>query len=253
MLGVHIQVAVQWQKAPGGDRAAYAADVSHRTNTTKGVPIMTARPYDAVLCDVDGVLRHWPAPGPTDLDHVHGLPAGTIAAAAFAPSRLQPAITGEVTDEQWRSAVTTDLADVCGSIDRARSVVTAWSELMPRVDQEVVSLLTRVREVATVALVSNATTRLESDLARQGLNNLADAVVNTSRIGIAKPDPRVCLIAAERVGASVHRCLFIDDTTANVIAAREVGMTALHYRQIEDLQDALSALLATATPHAQGQ
>ncbi|MFD0622680.1 HAD family hydrolase [Streptomyces sanglieri] len=214
---------------------------------------MTARPYDAVLCDVDGVLRHWPAPGPTDLDHVHGLPAGTIAAAAFAPSRLQPAITGEVTDEQWRSAVTTDLADVCGSIDRARSVVTAWSELMPRVDQEVVSLLTRVREVATVALVSNATTRLESDLARQGLNNLADAVVNTSRIGIAKPDPRVCLIAAERVGASVHRCLFIDDTTANVIAAREVGMTALHYRQIEDLQDALSALLATATPHAQGQ
>ncbi|MFE2932344.1 hypothetical protein [Streptomyces sp. NPDC059278] len=31
------------------------------------------------------------------------------------------------------------------------------------------------------------------------------------------------------------------------------GMTALHYRQIEDLQDALSALLATATPHAQRQ
>lgn len=88
MLDVHIQVALQWQKAPGGDRAAYAADVSHRANTTKGVPITTDRPYYAVLCDVDGVLRHWPAPGPADLDHVHGLPAGTIAAAAFAPSRL---------------------------------------------------------------------------------------------------------------------------------------------------------------------
>lgn len=214
---------------------------------------MAVRPYDAVLCDIDGVLRHWPAPGPTDLDRVHGLPGGTIAAAAFAPSRLRPAITGEVTDEQWRSAVADDLSEACGSIDRARSIVTAWSELVPSVDQEVVSLLARVREVAAVALVSNATTRLESDLARQGLDTLADAVVNTSRIGVAKPDPRVYLIAAERVGAPVHRCLFVDDTAANVIAAREVGMTALHYRTIGDLREALSALLAAATPPAQGQ
>ncbi|MDX3536932.1 HAD-IA family hydrolase [Streptomyces sp. MB09-01] len=204
---------------------------------------MTVRPYDAVLCGIDGVLRHWPAPGPTDLDHVHGLPAGTIAAAAFAPARLHPAITGEVTDEQWRAAVATDLADACGSADRARSIVTAWSELVPRVDQEAVSLLTRVREVVAVALVSNATTRLESDLARQGLNDLADAVVNTSRIGVAKPDPRVYRMAAERVGVPVHRCLFIDDTADNVVAARAVGMAAVHYRRIEDLEDALSAFL----------
>ncbi|WP_404953072.1 HAD-IA family hydrolase [Streptomyces sp. 147326] len=206
---------------------------------------MRVRPYDAVLCDIDGVLRHWPAPGLTDLDHVHGLPAGTIAAAAFAPSRLHPAITGEVTDEQWRAAVATDLADACGSADRARRIVSAWSAFVPRVDQEVASLLTRVREVVAVALVSNATTRLESDLARQGLNGLADAVVNTSRIGVAKPDPRVYRTAAARVGVPVHRCLFIDDTADNVVAAREVGMAAVHYRRIEDLEDALSALLPT--------
>lgn len=33
MLGVHIQVAVQWQKASGGDWAAYADDVSRRDTT----------------------------------------------------------------------------------------------------------------------------------------------------------------------------------------------------------------------------
>lgn len=31
VLGVHIQVAVQWQKASVGDWAAYAAEVSPRT------------------------------------------------------------------------------------------------------------------------------------------------------------------------------------------------------------------------------
>ncbi|MFC9246096.1 HAD family hydrolase [Streptomyces sp. NPDC057136] len=62
---------------------------------------------------------------------------------------------------------------------------------------EVVALLKRARKAVTVALVSNATTRLDSDLARQGLDVLADAVVNTAHIGVAKPDPRVYLIAAE--------------------------------------------------------
>jgi putative hydrolase of the HAD superfamily len=211
---------------------------------------MAACPYDAVLCDIDGVLRLWP--DNTELDLVHGLPAGTLAAAAFAPSRLRPAITGQITDEQWRSAVATDIAAACGSTDTARNLVTAWADLMPQVDHGVVALLASIRDVTTVALVSNATTRLEQDLARQGLDNLAHTVVNTSRIGVAKPDPQVYRIAAERAHAPIHRCLFIDDTPANVTAARAVGMTALHYLNIEDLQEALSALLDPTTSPGPG-
>ncbi len=198
-------------------------------------------PFDAVLCDIDGVLRHWPAADA--LESSHGLPVGALAAAAFAPARLQPAITGVITDEQWRAAVTADLAAAGGSADRAQAAVAAWSALLPRVDQGVVALLTRARALVSVALVSNATTRLEWDLDRQGLAGLADAVVNTARIGVAKPDPRVYAIAAARVGAPPHRCLFVDDTPANVTAAREAGMTALHYRRLDDLRATLSPLL----------
>ncbi|WP_405897561.1 HAD-IA family hydrolase [Streptomyces sp. NBC_00727] len=209
---------------------------------------MTARLYDAVLCDIDGVIRHWPTA--SDIETSHGLPTGSLAATAFAPARLHPAVTGRITDEQWRSAVAADLTAICGSADRAHAAVTDWSNLVPRVDHEVVSLLTHARTVATVVLVSNATTRLEWDLARQGLDDLADAVVNTSRIGFMKPDPRVYAMAAAKADAPLHRCLFIDDTAANVTAARKAGMTALHYRQIADLRNALAPLLRTA-PDAQ--
>lgn len=205
---------------------------------------MTTRPYDAVLCDLDGVVRHWPTV--EDIERHRGLPAGALAKAAFTPSRLHPAVTGQITDEQWRSAVATDLAEICGSSERAHAAVTDWSNQVPRVDHEVVSLLVRARTVATVALVSNATTRLEWDLAQQGIDDLADIVVNTSRVGFMKPDPRVYLLAAEHAGAPLHRCLFVDDTAANVAAASEVGMTALHYRQIEDLRTALTPLLDAA-------
>jgi putative hydrolase of the HAD superfamily len=202
---------------------------------------MTARPHDAVLCDIDGVVRHWPSA--EELELTYGLPAGSIAAAHFMPSRLNPAITGKITDEQWRSAAASDLAAVCGSADRSRAAVKAWSMLEPRNDPEVVSLLAKAREMVTVALVSNATTRLEQDLARHELSTLAHVVVSSARIGVAKPDPSFYTIAAEQVGASVDRCLFIDDTPANVAAARGLGMTAVQYQRPEDLRAALAPYL----------
>ncbi|MFI7367226.1 HAD-IA family hydrolase [Streptomyces sp. NPDC050149] len=201
-------------------------------------------PYDAVLCDIDGVIRHWPAAD--ELEREHGIPLGPLATAAFAPARLHPAITGQITDEQWRSEVAADLAARHGSKERADASVQAWSALLPLVDQEVVALLLEARAVVSVALVSNATTRLEQDLEQQGLADLADVVVNTARIGVAKPDLRVYRTAAERLDAAIDRCLFIDDTEANVTAAREAGMAAVHYRRLEDLHAALSPLRRVA-------
>jgi putative hydrolase of the HAD superfamily len=195
--------------------------------------------FDAVLCDLDGVLRLW-APM-HELDLAHGLPAGTLAAAVFREERLLPAITGRVSDEEWRSAVAEDLAEPCGSPQRARELVAAWSELTGRVDEEVLHLLAGARQAALpVVLVSNATTRLEADLARLGLDRALDAVVNTARIGVAKPDHRVYRIAAERAGVELSRCLFVDDSATNVAAARALGMPAVHYRRPADLRAALA-------------
>jgi putative hydrolase of the HAD superfamily len=203
---------------------------------------MSGRPYDAVLCDIDGVIRHWPALD--DIELAHDLPLGSVAAAAFSSSRLDPAITGSITDAQWRSAIARDLADTCGSTAIARAVVRAWSSMQPRADDQVVALLSRARQYVTVALVSNATTRLEQDLARLGLDDVADIVISSARVGVAKPDPRFYVIAAERAGAPARRCLFVDDTAANVTAASEAGMTGVLYRQFEDLRAALEPLWA---------
>jgi putative hydrolase of the HAD superfamily len=114
------------------------------------------------------------------------------------------------------------------SADSAVVAVKAWSMLQPRNDPEAVSLLAKAREVVTVVLVSNATTRLEQDLAQHKLGTLADIVVSSARIGVAKPDPGFYIFAAERAGAAVDRCRFIDDAPVNVAAAREVGMIAVH-------------------------
>ncbi|MEU0544915.1 HAD-IA family hydrolase [Nocardia sp. NPDC005978] len=219
---------------PSRDPRSYRDRASAAPDSAAG----SHRPYDAVLCDIDGVLRIWP---PADhIERENQLPRGALAASAFAPARLQPAITGEITDGEWRAATAADIAVRFGSRQRAHAAVTAWSNLQPRIDTEAVGLLRAARGNALVALVSNGTTRLEQDLRRQGLHDLPDLLINSARVGLTKPDPRLYLLATERLAVPPRRCLFVDDTEANVAAARSVGMTAVHYRDVEDLRGALA-------------
>ena len=199
---------------------------------------MTDRQIDAVLCDLDGVLRIWADLG--EVDAAYGLPAGTVAGAAFRDERLLPAVTGLVTDEQWRAGVAEDLVAVCGSAERAGAVVAAWGRQPFRVDAEVVALLAEVRRRVPVLLVSNGTTRLEADLAALGLDTAVDGVVNTARLGAAKPDARVYLAAAARAEVPPGRCLFVDDSAGNVAAAEALGMLGHRHRDAAGLRAALS-------------
>ncbi|QKW20200.1 HAD-IA family hydrolase [Kitasatospora sp. NA04385] len=184
---------------------------------------MAERRVGAVLCDLDGVLRIWA--DLTEVDLARGLPPGTVGAAAFRPERLLPAVTGLVSDEQWRAAVAADLVAACGSAAAARAAVAAWGRQPSRVDADVLALVAGVRRGGVpVVLVSNGTTRLEADLAACGLDTAVDAVLNTARFGHAKPDPRVYLAAAGLAGVPVERCLFVDDSAGNVAAATALGM-----------------------------
>ncbi|MFF0478187.1 HAD family hydrolase [Streptomyces sp. NPDC004284] len=203
---------------------------------------MSDSPIDAVLCDFDGVLRLWDPDGMTALDRAAGLAEGTLARAAFRPALLDAAVTGRISDEQWRRRVADDLAEVCGSPDRAQRLVGDWSASTGRVDTAVLELLTEVRGRVPVVLVSNATTRLEADLAALGLADAFDAVVNTARVGVAKPEHRVFEIAARSVGAEADRCLFVDDTAGHVAAARVAGLTGHHYRGVDGLRRVTAAL-----------
>ncbi|WP_460515259.1 HAD family hydrolase [Flindersiella endophytica] len=198
--------------------------------------------FDAVISDVDGVVRLWPPDSMTRWDTAFGLPEGTLAGHAFAEHRLLPAITGQVTDEEWRAQVASDLQPVCGSVERARQLVAAWRARNGEANAEVVSLLTKARRHVRVVALSNATTLLEEQLAELGAHNAFDAIVNTAREGVCKPDPRIYRIAAERAGADPARCLYVDDSERNVETARELGMRAVHYREYRDLETALSVV-----------
>jgi putative hydrolase of the HAD superfamily len=87
-------------------------------------------------------------------------------------------------------------------------------------------VLRAVRRHATVALLSNGTTRLRRDLAVLDLTDEFDVIFNTAEIGMAKPDPAVFHHVLGELEVSAADAVFIDDMAPNVEAARAVGIPA---------------------------
>lgn len=199
------------------------------------------RPFDAVLCDLDGVIRHHDFSEVARLERAAGLPEGTTASVGFAPENDLPLLLGRITREEWAGSIVRDLLPRV-SPPEAEALALAFTVAGYRTDEEVVDLLRRVRERCPLVLVTNATSWLDEDLARVGLTDLAHGVVNSSRVGVAKPDRRIYEIAVEHAGVPPDRCLFVDDRQENVDAAVAFGMTGVLHRTAADLRKALAGL-----------
>lgn len=191
-------------------------------------------PYDAVLCDLDNVVRFYDVTHLTALERAAGLPAGTTEDIAYAPEIDLPLLLGRITLEAWIEAVALGLAGRVGTV-KGRELGRALAEAPFRADAAVVAMLRRVRARVPLVLITNATPRLDEDLAALGLTDLAHHVVSSAVEGFAKPDPALYRIAAARAGVPMDRCLFVDDSRENVDAAVALGMTGVHFREPADL------------------
>lgn len=68
-----------------------------------------------------------------------------------------------------------------------------------------------------------------------------EIVIESSKIGIRKPDPRIYLMMCEQLGVSPARCIYLDDLGINCKPAATLGMIAI---KVVDERQALEALRA---------
>lgn len=197
---------------------------------------MNSRPL-ALLVDLDGVLRHWPIDD-HEIEQNFRLPPGIIRAVAFSAEFLYPALTGKVSDSEWRAQIVAELKSRAPTA-AVEGAVLAWSSHLGRIDATVLRHLSHVRSDLRVILVTNATTRLADDLNRLQVATLFHAVINSSSIGAFKPDPAIFQSALASAGCAPHNALFVDDSPGNVVAAQALGITSHHFRSAEGLHQFL--------------
>jgi putative hydrolase of the HAD superfamily len=75
----------------------------------------------------------------------------------------------------------------------------------------------------------------------QGVLELFDGIIESSKVGVRKPDPRFYEMACELLGIEPNEAVFLDDLGVNLKPARALGMTTI---KVEDPDAAIADLEA---------
>jgi len=100
-----------------------------------------------------------------------------------------------------------------------------WTELEP--DAEAALRLARAEGLRT-AVISNSNGTIADILAELGLARHVEFVIDSSTVGVEKPDPRIFRLALERAGVAAHESVYVGDLySIDVVGARAAGLRAI--------------------------
>jgi putative hydrolase of the HAD superfamily len=201
-------------------------------------------PLSAVLWDVGGIVYVTPFELAGELEAAHGLPPGTLPRGPFADGGDgdYAAVDAGVLPEPayWRRSRRA-LLEAGVDVDVHRDI--RWQ------GHERVEVLPVLRAVAASGYRQGVLTNDASGFLGVGWRStwpwrhLFDAVVDSVEIGVRKPHPDAYRAAADALRQPPEACLFVDDLTVNVDAARAVGMAALRF-DVTDPAGSAAAVLA---------
>ena len=75
------------------------------------------------------------------------------------------------------------------------------------------------------------------------VDEIFEFVVDSAFVGCRKPDHEIYGLVLERLGLPAEACLFVDDVDVNCDAARQIGLTAVHFRDNEQAIPEIRRLL----------
>jgi putative hydrolase of the HAD superfamily len=100
-----------------------------------------------------------------------------------------------------------------------------WTGMEPEADAAL--RLARERGLRT-AVISNSNGTVADILTRLGLARDLEFVIDSSKVGVEKPNPRIFQIALERAGLTPPEAVYVGDLySIDVLGARAAGMRAI--------------------------
>ncbi|MGH7898997.1 MAG: HAD family hydrolase [Candidatus Binatia bacterium] len=147
--------------------------------------------------------------------------AGEAAARGY---RLRPLIERHV---ELQIAMLGD-----GARDLAGKIVAGFCRMTEEGWLRSRQALERLRHGARLGVVSNFYGNLEVLLEEAGILPLLDCVIESTRVGIEKPDPRIYRLAAERLDLDARDVVMVGDNfERDIRPAKRIGMGTVWLRR----------------------
>jgi len=201
-------------------------------------------PVDAVIFDLGGVVLDSPLAVFIEYERELGIEPKTInrhisaAGAAGAWSKLE---RGELSMAEFYLAFDSEMAAHGLSVSGAAIMerLSSRTAVRPQAVQAIRRLRTAGRKVAAL---TNNWVSADQNSKMDVLRSEFDVFIESTRVGLRKPDPRIYQLACRELGVEPARAAFLDDIGANLKAARELGMATIKVVSLPDALRELSAL-----------
>ena len=197
---------------------------------------------DGVLFDLGGVVMESPLAAIARYERDHALPAQAVNRAIRATgetgawARLE---RGELSLEAFFAPFEADCR-ACGvEVNGARLMRYIAEAGAPRPVMVDAIRRLRARGLRAGALTNNWVT--EAPRPAHPVREHFDVFVESSVVGLRKPDPRIYELACRELGVAPSRAAFLDDIGVNLKAARALGIATI---KVDDPVAALRELSA---------
>lgn len=119
-----------------------------------------------------------------------------------------------------------------------------WDETLGEANGETVEILREVKNSGRPVYALTNWSAETFPVARKkfGFLQWFDGIVVSGEEKMKKPDPAIFHLLLERYKIDPGTALYIDDVEANITAARQVGLTAIHFLSARELRKALHQL-----------
>ena len=195
----------------------------------------------ALMVDVDGALingrpqdgKHWS----TDLGTDIGLSPSLFHERFFTPY-WDKIVTGKL---DLLSALKPVLSDLAPHLT-AEDFIAYWFKNDARLNTELIQSLKFYRSAGVQIYLATNQEHLRAEYITQTLKlgKLADAVYYSAALGVKKPDHKFLEKVTNLSKLRPEEIIMIDDTIANIIAAKECGWHAIHWTKETSLATELA-------------
>lgn len=112
-------------------------------------------------------------------------------------------------------------------------------------NSELLAYIDKLKDSYKIGLLSNIGTNwIRESFLTQKEQKQFDAMTLSYEVGLAKPDPAIYVLMAERLGESLIDCVLIDDSASHCAAAARLGVTTIVYEDFRQMKRQLEPLLS---------
>ena len=192
--------------------------------------------YKAIIWDFGGVITSSPFEAFNQFEEVNGLPKDIIrtinsenpdtnAWAKFESDN----ITIDVFNDLFLKEAKAKGFDIKG-----RDIIKL---LKGSIRKNMVSFLRELKSDFKLGCITNnvkSSSEENNDNETKEAMSLFDHVIESSIVGIRKPNPEIYMMSCDALKVSPDQCIYLDDLGINLKPARELGMTTIKVIQPED-------------------